>query len=684
MDLPLIYPTTRRSNQSDDYHGQTVADPYRWLEDADAPETAAWIEAQNRLTFEYLASIPARERIRRRMTELWDYPKMSAPFRKGNRTFQFRNSGLQNQDVLYVLEQPGEARRLLDPNTLAADGTVALNTFAVSEDSAWLAYATAASGSDWLTWRVRNVVTGADLPDVLEWSKFSGAAWRHDASGFYYARYAAPAAGQALAQANYDQKLYFHQLGTPQSSDALVYERPDHREWGFRPVVSDDGHYLVVHVWQGTDTRNRVFYRDLHGDGGMVELIPDLTAAFLFIGNDGTRFYFRTDAGAPRSRIVSIDIAQPEPERWQTIVPESADRLESVTLAGGRFVCTYLHDAHHRLVVYARDGQLEREIALPGIGALLSVSGEREHDDLFYAYHSFTTPPTNFRFDLARGATELIESPAVEFDAGAYVTRQLFATSRDGTRVPMFVTHRKDLAPNGSHPTLLYGYGGFDISVTPAFAVTRLVWLEMGGVFVSANLRGGGEYGEEWHRGGTLEGKQHVFDDFIACAEHLIAQKITSPAKLAIHGRSNGGLLIGACLNQRPELFGAALPAVGVMDMLRFHKFTIGWAWVSDYGCADDPEQFKAIYAYSPLHNLKPGVCHPPTLVTTADHDDRVVPGHSFKYAAALQAAQGCSAPVLIRVDTKAGHGVGKPTALVIGEYADNWAFAAHALGMTG
>ncbi|MEP7199272.1 MAG: prolyl oligopeptidase family serine peptidase [Chloroflexota bacterium] len=700
MPFKLTYPATRTVAQVDDYHGTLVADPYRWLEDVDSAETQAWIAAQNELTESFLSRNPSRAKIRQRLTELWDFPKMSAPFKRGGRYFQFRNSGLQNQDVLCVLDAlGGEARVLLDPNTLSDDGTIALNTFAVSDDGCWLAYATAASGSDWLTWRVRDVTTGADLPDVIEWSKFSGAAWLKDGTGFFYARYDAPAAGEAFAQTNYDQKLYFHRLGATQSDDMLIYERPDHKEWGFHAEVTDDGRYLVLHVSQGTDERNRVFYaedpkgfvkrprseaeRDQNPSGlKMIELIPDLEAAYQFVGNDGARFYFRTDLDAPRGRLIALDVTQPDKAHWQTLIAEQDDTLEQVTMAHDQFAAVYLHHAHHRLTLHERSGALARELALPTMGALVSVNGHRDDAELFYAFHSFVVPPTNYRYDFARGTNELLESPAVEFDASPYVTRQVFATSKDGTRVPMFLVHRRDLAHDGNNPTLLYGYGGFDIPVTPLFAVSRLVWLEMGGVLASANLRGGGEYGEAWHHGGMLQNKQNVFDDFIACAEHLSAERITSPQRLAIQGRSNGGLLVGAALTQRPDLFGAALPAVGVMDMLRFHKFTIGWAWVSDYGSADDPEQFKTLYAYSPLHNIKPGTRYPPTLVFTADHDDRVVPGHSFKFAAALQAAQGGEAPILIRIDAKAGHGLGKPTAMLIAEQADNWAFVAQVLGM--
>ncbi len=682
------YPHTATVNQVDDYHGTLVSDPYRWLEDVDSPETLAWIKAQNELTLLFLEQIPARAKIRQRLTELWDYPKVQAPLKRGGRYFQLRNRGLQNQDVLYVLEAlDAEPRTLLDPNTLSTDGTVALTNWEVSKDGWRLAYATSASGSDWLTWRVRDVATGEDLPDLIEWSKFSGAAWLPDGSGFYYARYAAPEPGEAYAGVNYNQKLYLHRLGEPQAQDRLIYERPDHKEWGFAPEVSDDGRYLILSVWKGTDVRNRLFYQDLQTKGEFVELIPDLEAGYHFVGNNGPVFYFRTDLAAPRGRLIAIDTAHPACENWKTLIAESRDVLESVKIVHGQFVAVYLHDAHHQIGLFNLDGSPAGEIALPTFGSISlyfgpSITGQREDDELFYVFHSFAHPVTVFRHDFQRGVSEPIFTPPINFDFGPYETRQVFVTSKDGARVPIFLVHKRGLVQDGRNPTLLYGYGGFNLSLTPEFKTGRLVWLELGGVLAWANLRGGGEYGEDWHKAGSLHNKHNVFDDFIACAEYLIAQGITSSPKLAIEGRSNGGLLVGACLSQRPDLFGAALPAVGVMDMLRFHRFTIGWAWVSDYGSSDDPEQFKTLYAYSPLHNLKPGTRYPATLVTTADHDDRVVPGHSFKFAAALQAAQAGDAPTLIRVQVKAGHGFGKPTAILIEEQADIWAFLVDALGV--
>ncbi len=683
------YPVTPTCDQVDDYHGTLVADPYRWLEDTDSPETRAWIEAQNQVTFAFLENIPERERIRQRLTGLWDYPKAWAPVKRGGRYFQLRNSGLQNQDVLFVLDSlEGEPRVLLDPNDLSDDGTVALTSWEPSPDGRRLAYATSAAGSDWLTWRVRDVVTGQDLPDLVEWSKFSGAAWLADSSGFFYSRYDAPAPGTDYTGVNYYHKLYLHRLGEAQARDALIYERPDEKEWGFGAQTSDDGRYLIISVWQGTDVRNRLFYQDLESGGPVVELIDELQAAYTFVGNDGPAFYLRSDLEAPRGRLIALDTEHPEREAWRTLIPEGTDVLGEVRMVHDEFIALYLHDGYHQVLRFAPSGAPLGKVELPTLGSIpslgdtLQLTGQRSDDELYYAFQSFLYPVTIFRYNLARNEGDLLYAPPLDFDAGPYITRQVFVPGREGTAIPMFLTHRRDMTVDGHNPTLLYGYGGFSISLVPAFAPSRLVWLEMGGVYASANLRGGGEYGEEWHQAGMLHNKQNVFDDMIACAEWLVDSGITSPSRLAIMGGSNGGLLVGACLAQRPELFGAAVPLVGVMDMLRFQKFTIGWAWVSDYGCADDPEQFKTLFAYSPLHNLHPGTSYPATLILTGDHDDRVVPGHSFKFAAALQAAQAGGAPTLLRIQTRAGHGFGKPTAIVIQEAADIWAFLVEVLGV--
>ena len=684
----LTYPITPAGNQVDDYHGTPVADPYRWLEDVDSPETLAWVNAQNKLTFGYLEQILVREWLRKRLTSLWDFGRAQSIYHRGSHYFQFRNSGLQNQDVLYVMDDPTTPGQiLLDPNLLSEDGTAALNTWSFSDDGNWLAYAVSRSGSDWVEWRIRSVQSGEDLPETLKWSKFSGAAWAHDASGFYYCRYGAPAEGEMYQEANYNQTIHFHRLNTSQSEDILIYARPDQPEWGFGPEVSNDGHYLLMTVTQGTDIRNRFFYQDLKTNDQAVELITDLEAAYFFIGNDGPVFYFQTDREAPKGRLIAIDVNHPEISNWKTIIPERSDTLEAVTIINDQFIAIYLHDAHELLKRFGLDGTLLGEIQLPMLGSVTqgympTLAGRRKDREMFYLFHSFAHPVTVFRYDFETDKSEELFKPSIQFDFSQYVTQQVFVSSKDGTKIPMFLVHRAGLKLDGQNPTLLYGYGGFNISQTPAFSVSRLAWLDMGGVYAVAVLRGGGEYGEEWHKGGMIHAKQNVFDDFIACAEWLVAERITSTPKLAIEGRSNGGLLVGACMTQRPELFGACLPIVGVMDMLRFHKFTIGWAWVSDYGCSEKPDEFNTLFAYSPYHNLKPGTRYPPTLITTGDHDDRVVPGHSFKFAARLQACQVGDAPVLIRIQTKAGHGAGKPTAILIEELADIYAFLAKNLGL--
>src|SRR5574341_597560 len=686
----LRYPAARRADVLDDYFGTKVPDPYRWLEDVDSPETRSWVEAENRVTCGFLEQIPERDAIRQRLTRAWNYARYGPPFRKGGRYFFFKNDGLQNQAVLYQQATlDAEPQVLLDPNTLSADGTVALSVTEVSEDGRYLCYGTAASGSDWNEFRVRDVATGRDLSDHLRWVKFSGASWTHDGKGFFYSRYPEPEGGNVLLAVNRNQKLYYHRLGTDQSEDRLVYERPDQPDWGISAQVTRDGRYLILVLWLGTDRRNRLYYTDLQSataprsDGPVVPLLDKFYAAYSFIGNDGPVFYVATDLDAPRQRVVAIDTRDPDPARWRPVIPQDTDVLESVTLVNNSFVTTYLHDAHSRLRTFGLDGRPRADLALPTLGSVGGISGERDDTEMFYAFTSFLYPTTIFRHDFTTGRTTVFKQPALDFDPSRYETRQVFYTSKDGTRVPMFLTHKKGLPRDGSNPTYLYGYGGFNINQTPAFSVGILVWLELGGVFAEPNLRGGAEYGEEWHQAGMLERKQNVFDDFIAAAEYLIAEKITSPAKLAIGGGSNGGLLVGAAMTQRPELFGAAVPAVGVMDMLRFHRFTIGWAWGTEYGAADSVAQFPYLYKYSPYHNLRPGTRYPATLVTTADHDDRVVPGHSFKFAAALQAAQAGPTPVLLRIETKAGHGAGKPTGKIIEEQADRWAFLVRGLQMS-
>jgi prolyl oligopeptidase len=679
------YPESKKVDQVDDYFGTKVADPYRWLENLDSDETRSWVEAQNKLTFSYLNEIPVREQIKQRLTKLWNYEKYGIPFKQGGRYFYSKNNGLQNQSVLYTatsLDQ--EPTVLLDPNTLSSDGTVALTGYTVTDDGKLMTYGLAASGSDWQEWKVRDVETGKDLADQVKWVKFSGASWTKDGKGFFYSRYDEPKETAKMAGTNYFQKLYHHRIGTPQSEDVLIYERPDHKEWFIQGGVTDDGRYLIINLGKGTETKNAVYYKDLQAkDAPIVELLKEFDASYGFIDNDGSVFYFQTDAAnSPRGKIIAIDTKKPERKNWKEIVPQSAETLQGVNSVNDMLVASYLKDARTQVKIYSLDGKLVREVELPGIGSAGGFGGKRKDKETFYSFSSFTTPASIYRYDLVTGKSTPFKRPKVDFDPTVYETKQVFYTSKDGTRVPMFITHKKGMKLDGSNPTLLYAYGGFNVSLTPVFSVANLVWMEMGGVYAVPNLRGGGEYGEEWHKAGTKLKKQNVFDDFIGAAEWLISNKYTSTPKLAIHGGSNGGLLVGAVMTQRPELFGATLPAVGVMDMLRFQKFTIGWAWVSDYGSSDNSEEFKAIYAYSPLHNIKPGTPYPPTLITTADHDDRVVPGHSFKFAAAMQAAQAGPNPVLIRIETKAGHGAGKPTSKTIEEAADRFGFLVRALKM--
>ncbi|MCA9117204.1 MAG: S9 family peptidase, partial [Planctomycetaceae bacterium] len=622
--------------------------------------------------------------IRARLEELWNYPKAGAPFQAGGRYYQYRNSGLQNQSVLYTMDAPEEEGTILiDPNSWSEDGTIALAGTRFSDDGRYVAYGVAEAGSDWRTWRVMEIESRRILDDEIRWVKFGSPTWTPDSAGFFYCRYDEPQEGEKFQSLNLNQKLFYHRIGRQQAADVLVYQRPDQPEWGFSPDVTEDGRYLVITVWKGTDDKYRVLVRDLREPYALpVDLIDSFDHEFSLIGNEGPVLFFRTDVEAPRKRVIAIDLRQPGREHWREIIPQSDDTLTGVSLIGGQFVARYLRDARSEVRTFRLDGTPLRTVDLPGIGTAGGFSGRQTQTETFYSFSSFATPPEIYRYDLLTGESQRIRRAEVAFNPDDYEVKQEFYTSRDGTRVPMFIAHRRGLKLDGNNPTLLYGYGGFNISMTPGFSVSRLQWMEMGGVFAMPNLRGGGEYGEEWHRAGTGRNKQNVFDDFIAAADWLIEHKYTSSRKLAIQGGSNGGLLVGACLTQRPDLFGACLPAVGVMDMLRFHRFTAGRFWVDDYGSPDDPEDFKALSAYSPYHNIRENEKYPPVLVTTADTDDRVVPGHSFKFAARLQAAQAGEAPVLIRIETRAGHGAGKPTSMVIDETADRWAFLVRTLGM--
>ena len=682
----LDYPIAPTADQVDDYHGELIADPYRWLEDSDAPASRAWIDAQNALTQRVVGELPARREIRDRLARLWDYPRSGAPWRRGERWFQLRNSGLQDQDVLWSAAAPGAGGEpILDPNQLSAAGTTALSATAVCESGGLIAYATSDAGSDWRTWRVRCVATGEDLPDRLTWSKHSSAAWTHDDAGFFYGRYPEPPADAAYQAPNRNMELRYHLLGAHQADDPMIFATPEQPEWGFEPEVSGDGRLLVLTVWRGTDPTNRLYVADLAAGVANAEVRPlleDADARYeLIAAVDGTLLLL-TDKDAPRGRVVAVEIA--DPGTLREVIAEGPDPLETVRMVGGRLAVVRMNDAHHRLAIFETDGRHVGDVALPGIGTVGDLAGRRDDDDLFLAFTSFAVPSRVLAVAMADGAMRGIDQPALPWDPDAYVTEQVFVASADGTRVPLFLSHRRDVSPTGDVATLLYGYGGFQVSVGPTFRAEWLAWMERGGLLAVASLRGGGEYGRAWHDAGRLENKQNVFDDFAASARWLAASGWTNAKRIGISGRSNGGLLVGASITQHPELFGAALAEVGVMDMLRFHRFTIGWGWTSDYGSADDPQQFRTLLAYSPLHNIREGVAYPPTLVTTGDHDDRVVPGHSFKFAAALQRAQASEAPVLVRIDTDAGHGVGKPVSKLIDERADVLAFLDLALTPPG
>jgi prolyl oligopeptidase len=676
--LPLHYPATAKGDVVDDYHGTRIADPYRWLEDPDAPATKAWVAEQNQVTHAFLGALPGRAQIEARLTSLWNFERWSSPHRQGGKYLYLHNDGLQAQSLLRIADAlDATPRVLLDPNALARDGTVALGPYELSEDGRHLAYMLSEAGSDWNRIQVRDVASGQDLPDRVEWVKFSGLSWAHDGSGFYYSSFPEHDTTGKVALKNH--KLFFHALGTPAATDRLVYERPDQPEWGLHGGVTDDGTLLVIVVTQGTDERTRIHAQDLRTPNAPVQpLLDDFDAQYRPLGKVGTQLYLQTDKNAPRGRVVAFDL---EARTLREIVPESADTLENAVLAGGQILCCYMQNAHNELVDYDLEGHVAGQPALPGIGSVSDLEGRASQDEVFIAYSSFTHPPGIWRYRVSQKRLERVFEPKVDFDPEQFVTSQVFYSSRDGTRVPLFVCHKRGLHPGPQTNCLLYGYGGFNIPMKPEFRAANLVWMERGGVYAQACLRGGGEFGRAWHEAGTKERKQNVFDDFIAAAEWLGANHYTSAAHLAIRGGSNGGLLVGACLTQRPELFGCCLPAVGVLDMLRYQHFTIGWAWASDYGSADDAQCFPYLLRYSPLHNVRPGTRYPPTLVTTGDHDDRVVPAHSFKFASALQAAQSGEDPVLIRIETRGGHGAGKPTAMQIEELADQWAFAEWALG---
>jgi prolyl oligopeptidase len=678
----LSYPDSKPGKTIDILHDIKVPDPYRWLEDLNSDQTSTWVKAQSSLTDSYLDAIPGRKALENHLTKLWNVERFGVPSFEGGYYFFSKNNGLQNQSVLYSTKSLDlEPTVLLDPNKLSKDGTVALNSYEVSPNGKYLAYSTSASGSDWVEWKVREISSGKDLSDHLKWSKFSGASWAKNSKGFYYGRFPTPKNGEEMMAQNIHKKIYFHEIGKPQSEDLLVYERPNQPKQGLYAWVTEDGKYLLIQVSQGTDTKNGLFYKDLRNPTSkVIELLSDFDASYDFVTNLGSKFIIRTDLNAPKQKVISIDINEPLSDRWETIIPESTETLRSVSHIGGLFIANYLKDARTEIRRFKTNGNPLPPVKLPGLGTAAGFGGKSDQTETFYYFTSFTSPGAVYRYDVTRNASTLFKAPETQFNRDHYESRQIFATSRDGTKIPMFIVSKKNLKLDGKNPTLLYAYGGFNISLRPSYSPATIAWLDLGGIYVMANLRGGGEYGEEWHQAGMKLKKQNVFDDFIACAEHLISKKFTSSKKLSIAGGSNGGLLVGACMVQRPELYGACLPAVGVMDMLRFHKFTIGWAWQAEYGKPDDPDDFKNLLKYSPYHNLKPNN-YPATMVITSDHDDRVVPSHSYKFAAALQSSQNGSAPTLIRIESKAGHGAGTPTSKRIEAIVDKYAFLAKALG---
>ncbi|MBV9769260.1 MAG: S9 family peptidase [Bryobacterales bacterium] len=680
----LDYPLAPKSDQVDDYHGTKIADPYRGLENAEAAATQKWVEQENALTFNYLAKLPGREAIKKELTALWNYEKSRGFQKAGDHYFYFHNSGLQNQSVVYVMDSlDGPARELLDPNTYRKDGTAALNGESVSWNGKLFGYAVAQAGSDWGEWRVRYVATGRDSSDLIQWTKGNRISWAGDDRGFYYSRYAEPPPEKLLTVAALNEKVYFHKLGDPQSSDRLIYELPDHPTWTIDPLVTEGGRYLLFYIYTGVPGKNLLAYQDLRAANPRTAmLIGSADYGYGPIAMVGSILYLQTNDGAPRGRVIAMDLDRPERANWKEIVGEGEETLDSAEVADGKLLLSYLKDAHSAARLLSLDGNTIADIALPGIGTATWSAARLEDKAMFYSFDGFTIAPSIYRLDLETGKSSLIRQSKVAVDLSAYETRQVFYSSKDGTRVPMFLSYRKRLKLDGQNPTLLYAYGGFDVAETPRFSPRIVEWMQMGGIYAVANIRGGSEYGEAWHQAGMRAKKQNVFDDFIAAAEWLIANKYTSTPKLAIYGASNGGLLIGAVLNQRPDLFGAALPAVGVMDMLRFQNFGFGTQWVGEYGTSRNPEDFKVLRAYSPLQNIRKGVQYPPTLITTSDHDDRVMPGHSLKYAATLQQGQEGPAPILIRIETRAGHGAGKPTSKQINEWTDCYTFLKNALKM--
>jgi len=670
----MKYPETIKDSTTDNYFGTKIADPYRWLENDTSAETKKWVDAENKITQNYLSQIPYREAIKRRLTEIWNYPKETAPFKVGEYYFFTKNDGLQNQSVWFIKKGLGAEEELfLDPNTLTADGTASVSLLGFSNDKKYLAYAVAQSGSDWSNIYIMEIATKKKLTDELKWTKFSGAAWKGD--GFYYSRYDEPVKGMALSAANKFQKVYFHKLGEAQTADRLIFEDKTNPNLYFGADVTEDERFLVLYASAGT-SGNSLYVQDLKDTDGKISLlVKGFENNHSIINNVGSKLLLNTDLGAQNKQVVLIDPKKPEPENWEKIIPESELALEGVGSGGGFLWASYLKDASTNIIQFDVTGKKIREVKLPDIGTVSGFGGFKDDSEFFYSFTNFTTPGTTYRYNIGKGESTLYRKSALKFNNEDYETKQIFYSSKDGTKVPMFIVHKKGIKLDGNNPVFLYAYGGFQVSLTPAFSLSRMLFLEHGGIYVQPSLRGGSEYGEAWHKAGMLEKKQNVFDDFIGAAEYLVKEKYTNPSKIAISGGSNGGLLVGACMTQRPELFKVALPAVGVLDMLRYHKFTVGWGWVVEYGSSNKKEDFDYLIKYSPLHNIKLGVNYPATLITTADHDDRVVPAHSFKFAATLQEKYKGENPMLIRIETKAGHGAGKPTAKLIDEATDIWSF---------
>ena len=679
---PIDYPVSIKGNTQDNYHGIIIDDPYRGLEDLNSEQTQAWIIEQNRFTDSYLDDLIEQKEIKLLLEKIYNKENQSVPFRRKSKIFTYYNNGTWQQSKLFYKEMTADEKTLvIDPNLLSIDGTVSIGSVSVSPNSELIAYSISDGGSDWKTWKIKHINSGNILEDTIQWSKFSNAEWAKDNSGFYYSGYSEPQKGDEYKELNRNQKLFFHTLGQPQSNDQLIYERPEHPEWGWGTTITEDGHFLILSVSEGTDERNRLFYKDLRKDESFVELIPDLRAQFIFLGNEGSIFWFSTDLNAPKGKVISIDINHPEEHNWKVLIAEQNDALTNVEILENYILCQYLKNVASEVFLYEKNSLKKKTINFNKQGIISNISTNQDSDIFYFSYTNYIQPNQIYKYNAQNNDISLLWAKEIpQFNTNDYISQQVFYPTMDGTMIPMFISHHQDTELGVNTPLLLYGYGGFDISILPNFRERYLAWMLMGGVVAVPNIRGGGEYGEEWHQQGMLKNKQNVFDDFASAAEYLHTMNISSPKKTVIEGRSNGGLLVGATMLQRPNLFGATLPGVGVMDMLRFNKFTIGWAWESDYGSPEKPEDFQVLVKYSPYHNIERGECYPPTLITTSELDDRVVPSHSYKFAARMQAAQNCKNPILIRIETRAGHGAGTPRNKTIEYISDVYGFALHYL----